>query len=155
MKKLLTALLLAYFFLDANAQDLSYFLPTGDCTYNPNIPTPKQFFGHEIGEQHVTYDLAVAYMKALAQKSDRIVVEERGRTYQYRPILFLYISSPDNLSNLEHIRQDHLKLCDYKESDKLNVQQMPIVTWLGYSIHGNEASGMNASLVVAYYLAAA
>ena len=155
MKKILPFILLACCFLSASAQDLSHFLPKGDFNYDPNIPTPKQFFGHEIGAQHVTYDLAIAYLKLLAQKSDRMVAEERGRTYQYRPILFLFISSPHNLDNIEEIRQNQLKLCDYKESDKLNLPNMPIVTWLGYSIHGNEASGMNASLAVAYFLAAA
>ncbi|MCL2726871.1 MAG: hypothetical protein FWD56_00635 [Bacteroidales bacterium] len=155
MKKHLLTMLLLCCCLSAYTQDLSFFLPKGDFSYDQNIPTPNQFFGHEIGAQHVTYDLAVAYMKLLAQKSDRISTEERGRTYQYRPILFLYISSPDNLDNLENIRQDHLKLCDPAASDKLDVQEMPIVTWLGYSIHGNEASGINASLVVAYFLAAA
>jgi len=141
--------------LNAYTQDLSCFLPEGDFTYNPNIPTPKQFLGHEIGEQHVTYDMAAAYMKLLSQTSDRITVEERGRTYQYRPLLFLYISAPDNLKNLEHIRQSHQQLCNDQESDKLNVHDMPVVTWLNYSIHGNEASGINSSLAVAYFLAAA
>ncbi len=32
---------------------------------------------------------------------------------------------------------------------------MPLVIQLGYSIHGNEASGSNAALLMAYYLAAA
>ena len=155
MKKYFFTILSICCLLNTYAQGLDYFLPTGNFSYNPNIPTPKQFFGHEIGEQHVSYDLAAAYMKQLAQKSDRIVVEERGRTYQYRPILFLYISSPNNLANLETIRQNHQNLCNHKESDKLNVQKMPVVTWLGYSVHGNEVSGINASLAVAYFLAAA
>ena len=155
MKKHLLTILSVCCSLSAYTQDLSYFLPSGDFSYNQNIPTPKQFFGHEIAEQHVTYDMAAAYMKLLAEKSDRIEAQERGRTYQYRPILFLYISSPSNLGNLEDIRSNNLKLCDYRESDKLNVQDMPVVTWLSYSIHGNEASGINASLAVAYFLAAA
>ena len=155
MKKYLLFALFIVSALNAHAQDLSFFLPKGDFTYNQSIPTPKQFLGHEIGEQHVTYDMARFYLKLLAEKSGRIVAQDRGRTYQYRPILFLYVSSPSNLANLEQIRLNHLKLCDYKESEKMNLQEMPIVTWLSYSIHGNEASGMNASLAVAYFLAAA
>ncbi|MCL1974048.1 MAG: hypothetical protein FWG54_04430 [Bacteroidetes bacterium] len=153
-KNFLTALSVCCFW-SVCAQDLSYFLPKGDFGYNPKIPTPKEFLGHELGQQHVTYDLAAAYMQLLAQKSDRIVTEERGRTYQYRPILFLYISTPENLNNLEAIRKTHLKLCDPQKSGELDPSDMPIVTWLSYSIHGNEASGVNASLAVAYFLAAA
>ena len=155
MKKYLLALLLTCCFLNVYAQDLAFFLPQGNFTYNKEIPTPKQFLGHELGEQHATYDMVAAYMRLLAQKSNRVVIEERGRTYQYRPLQFLFISSPSNLGNLEEIQKNHSKLCDYKESDKLNVQEMPIITWLGYSVHGNEASGINASLAVAYFLAAA
>ena len=155
MKKHLVTLLLTFCFFCVHTQNLSFFLPEGDFTYNPNIPTPKQFLGYELSEQHVTYDMAVAYMKLLAEKSDRIKTEERGRTFQRRPILFMYVSSPSNLNNLEHIRQTRLKLVDPKESDRVNVSDMPVVTWLSYSIHGNEASGINASLAVAYFLAAA
>lgn len=32
---------------------------------------------------------------------------------------------------------------------------MPLVVWLGYSVHGNEASGVNSALLTIYYLAAA
>ena len=149
------SLLPAFCFHGAYAQDMTYFLPKGSFTYNEKIPTPKQFFGHELGEQHATYDMTVAYMRLLAEKSDRIKIEERGRTYQYRPLQFVYISLPGNLNNLESIRQNHLKLCDHAESDKMNPADMPAVIWLGYSVHGNEASGINASLALAYFLSAA
>lgn len=155
MKKYLLAITSVCCLICASAQELSFFLPKGNFSYDPNIPTPKHFFGHEIGEQHITYDMASVYLKLLSEKSDRVKAEDRGRTYQYRPILFLYISAPKNMNNLEQIRQNHLKLCDYKESDKVNVSESPVVTWLGYSIHGNEASGVNASIAVAYFLAAA
>jgi predicted deacylase len=32
---------------------------------------------------------------------------------------------------------------------------LPIVVYLGYSIHGNESSGTGAAIALAYYLAAA
>ena len=151
----LLLLLLAFYLNGAYAQELTFFLPKGNFTFDKTIPTPKQFFGHELGEQHATYDMTVAYMRLLAEKSDRIKVEERGRTHQYRPLQFVYISLPDNLNNLERIRQNHLNLCDPVSSDQMNPKDMPIVIWLGYSTHGNEASGINASLALAYFLAAA
>lgn len=36
-----------------------------------------------------------------------------------------------------------------------DLEKMPAVCWIGHSIHGNEPSGANASLLSAYYLAAA
>ncbi|MBX2901848.1 MAG: zinc carboxypeptidase [Cyclobacteriaceae bacterium] len=134
--------------------DLTYYLPT-QVQYNPAIPTPKSVIGHEVGEWHVTHDKLVYYMKALDAASDRITLEETGHTYEGRPILLLTITSPKNHQNIESIRQQHLQLTDAARSAALNTKDMPAIFYLGCSIHGNEASGANAGLLMAYHLAAA
>ena len=136
------------------AVDLSYYLPN-NVKYNPDIPTPKSVIGHEVGEWHVTHDRLVYYMKALAESTDRITLEETGQTYEGRPQLLLTITSPENHKNIEEIRQQHLLLSDKDKASGVNIENMPVVIWMGYSIHGNEPSGANASLAVAYHLAAA
>lgn len=136
-------------------QELSYYLPT-DVTYNTAIPTPEQVIGHHVGEWHITHDRLVNYMKAIAAASpDRVKLEIMGTTYETRPQLLLVFSSKKNLDNLEQIRQQHLQLGDAAASASLNTDNMPAVVWIGHSIHGNESSGANASLLSAYYLAAA
>lgn len=122
---------------------------------DPKIPTPKAVLGHEVGEWHVSHDKLVQYMQVLAEASDRIAIETYGRSHENRPLLTLKISSPEHIKNLETIRSNHLKLSDYTQSSELDLSEMPAVVYLGYSIHGNEASGSNAALLVAYYLAAA
>lgn len=122
--------------------------------YNPNIATPRQFLGHQIGEWHITHDQLVAYMKYLSEASDRITLREIGRTHENRPLLLLTITSPDNHQNLENIKQAHAQLVDPELSGSLNLNNMPVVLYLGYSIHGNEASGSNAAPVIAYEMAA-
>ena len=57
--------------------DLSYYLPQ-DVSYDSSIPTPKSIIGHEVGEWHITHDKLVQYMYALAEASNRIVIEDRG-----------------------------------------------------------------------------
>ena len=132
---------------------LDYFLPK-NISYNQDIPTPASVIDHEIGDWHITHDKLVQYMYALAESSDRISIENRGRTFEGRPLLLLYISAPNNLSNLEKIRENHIALTE-NGSDNIKVTKMPIVVYQGFSIHGNEPSGSNAALAVAYYLAAA
>jgi hypothetical protein len=44
---------------------------------------------------------------------------------------------------------------DPKPGDRPDLKNAPAVWYAGYSIHGNEASGTNASMLFAYYLAAA
>lgn len=155
MKKILLALLLS-FSMGITAQeqvDLSYYLPQ-NITYNPDIPTPKEVIGHEVGEWHVTHDKLLFYMQTLAKTSDRITLENRGETFEGRPIILLTVTSPKNHSNIETIRAEHVKLTE-SGADNVNVDAMPIVVYQGFSIHGNEPSGANAGLAYAYYLAAA
>ncbi|WP_422107879.1 M14 family zinc carboxypeptidase [Winogradskyella sp.] len=130
---------------------LSYYLPKG-VTYNPNIPTPKSVIGHEVGQWHVTHDKLVQYMYALAEASDRITIEDRGNTFEDRPLLLLTITSPQNHKNINAIKKAHVAATETNES---NLENRPIVVYQGFSIHGNEPSGSNAALVAAYYLAAA
>jgi hypothetical protein len=155
MKKLLLIISLFTIHYSLFAQDLKYFLPDS-VTYNPAIPKPKDIIYHEVGEWHITHDRLVNYMKAVAAAApDRIKLETMGFTYESRPQLLLIITSPKNHQRLEEIRQQHLLLSDPLKSASVNIENMPIVVWIGHSIHGNESSGSNASLLSAYYLAAA
>lgn len=151
MKKTIITSLILLFSVSNIAQevDLNYYIP--EETYNPNIPTPKEVIGHEVGEWHVTHDKLVEYMKALSNASDRISIEDRGKTYEGRPLLLLTITSPENHKRIDQIRQQHINATDNADVD---VSDQPIIVYQGFSIHGNEASGSNASLAAAYYLAA-
>jgi hypothetical protein len=151
MKKLLVLFLFISISISAQKIDLSYYLPN-NTTYNKNVPTPKEIIGHEVGEWHITHDKLVEYMKALAVSSDRISLENRGTTYEGRPLLLLTITSPENHKNIENIRQKHINATD---DATIDISKNPIVVYQGFSIHGNEPSGSNAALAVAYYLAAA
>ena len=155
MKKPLTFLILltTCSILAQSTLDLNYYLPQ-NVTYNKDIPTPKQVIGHEVGEWHVTHDKLIFYMQILAEKSDRITLEDRGETFEGRPILLLTITSPNNHQNIEKIRQEHIALTE-SNGISLNTDSMPVVVYQGFSIHGNEPSGSNAGLAYAYYLAAA
>ena len=135
-----------------NQTDLSYYLPQ-NTTYNKAIPTPQSIIGHEVGEWHVTHDKLVEYMKALAASSDRITLENRGTTFEGRPLVLLTITVPKNHQNIEAIREQHLAATEANAT--VDARTMPVVVNQGFSIHGNEPSGSNAALLVAYYLAAA
>jgi len=153
MKRILFSTILSFLTLTGFAQvDLSYYLPKG-YTYNPAIPTPEQVLGYQVGDWHVTHDQLVMYMKAVAAASNRVIIQETGRTYEMRPQVVLTISSPANLAKLDQIKADRVKLRDPNSS--LDIEKMPVVMFMGYSVHGNEPSGANASLLAAYHFAAA
>lgn len=156
MKKICLSLL-ALIYFNASSQDyqvsLDYFLPN-NLSYNSEIPTPASVIGYELGDWHITHDKLLQYMYRLAESSDRISIENRGETFEGRPLILLYISSPKNQKHLQEIRKKHVSLTE-KGADNIEVSNLPIIVYQGFSIHGNEPSGSNAALAVAYYLAAA
>lgn len=155
MKRILLILTLTigHFLASQELLDLNYYLPQ-EITYDPAIPTPKEVIGHEVGEWHVTHDKLLYYMQALANASDRITLENRGTTFEGRPIILLTVTSPTNHKNIEKIRTEHISLTE-NGGGSMQLEKMPIVLYQGFSVHGNEPSGANAGLVYAYYLAAA
>ena len=132
--------------------DLDYYLPATE--YDQSIPTPKEFLGYEVGEWHVNHDKLIAYMSLLAEKSDRISYHVYGETYEKRPLIYLTISSRENQRMMDKIKLTHQQLADPTYTEDIDLTSLPAVLFQGYSIHGDESSGSNAALLVAYHLAA-
>ena len=154
MKKLsffLITACLALFSCISSAKNLNFYFDD-NIRFDPSIPTPESVLGYQVGDWHVRHDQLVSYMKLLAEKSERINIEVIGYSHEQRPLLLLTIANPARLNNIETVRKQHL--AQSIEGTEINADA-PVITWMGYSVHGNEASGSNAALLVAYYLAAA
>lgn len=150
MLRLLIALCVASLFVSLPilaVSDRAYLPESSD--YNQAITTPTQALGAEVGEWHVRHDQIVDYMRTLAAQSERVSLIETGRTHENRPLLLLAFTSAANQANLKTLQAEHL--ANLGEKPKAN---SPLVLWMGYSVHGNESSGSNAALLIAYYLAA-
>ena len=119
---------------------------------NESIPKPHEIIGHNVGDWHISHDKLIQYMYALSESTDRITVENRGKTFEGRPLILLTITSEKNHSNIDEIISNHQKIT--KSDENISIEKEPIVVYQGFSIHGNEASGSNASILLAYYLAA-
>lgn len=149
--RLLTVFLATFLGLFLNAAALAKtsaeYLPA-DAELDSSIPSPESQLGWEPGDWRIQHPQLVQYMYTLAEQSDRVSIKETGRTYQHKPLLQVIITSPENQAKLETLRQAHLKGATNGDTNA------PLVVWLGYSVHGDEASGANASPIVAWYLAA-
>ncbi|MCA1931418.1 M14 family zinc carboxypeptidase, partial [Rheinheimera sp.] len=111
--------------------------------------SPEQFFGYPVGEWHLRHDQIQMYFQQLAAGSDKAQLEIIGHTHEQKPLLQLIISSPENLKKLEQIRLQHLT--QLSTGTEL-ADDLPLIVWLGYGVHGNESSGPNASVQVAHHL---
>ena len=150
---LVCCLLLCFVAFQGFAQNLDYYLPKKD--YLANIPTPESVIGHPVGKWHITHDKLLYYMRAVAQASDRVTLVEQGKSFEDRTTIYLVITSPKNHAQIDKLKEAHIKLTFPEQSTTLQTANMPVVVWAGYSIHGNESSGSNASMLAAYYWAAA
>ena len=140
------------------AQDLPLSMDTplpGTESYDADIPTPTEVIGHQIGTRHTRPAQVVRYFEAVAEASDRVVLRSHGRTYEGRRLIHAIVTSPDHQQNLEQIRQANRQVATApgQVSDG-DLQDRPAVVLMGYSIHGDEASGTEAAMLFLYHMAA-
>lgn len=137
----------------AKGQKPTRYWPKG-VPFDTAIPTPEQFFGFDIGFRHLSHDQVAAYVRLLAETSDRISIQQYAETHGGRPLLLMTITSLKNRARLKDIRQAHRRLTK-SPADQVNLNGLPAVINMGYGVHGDEPSATNCAPLVAYYLAAA
>ncbi|MCF8237434.1 MAG: zinc carboxypeptidase [Saprospiraceae bacterium] len=145
----LPLLFLTWLGVIAQGTAISDYLP--GLNMDPAIPLPSKILGFQVGDWHASHDQILAYARAVATVSDRVVLTPYATSHEARPLILLTISSPNNLGQLETIRLDHLARISGRTTTSGNA---PVILYQGFSIHGDEASGANAAMLYLYYLAA-
>ncbi len=112
---------------------------------NSKIVTPDDFFMEPMGSHFYPHHRIVDYFEATAEVSPNVQLIEYGRTNELRPLVLAFISSEDNIKNLEAIRLSNLKRAGLYSGDVPTIGDKAIV-WLSYGVHGNEASSQNAAV---------
>ncbi|MGH9885268.1 MAG: M14 family metallopeptidase [bacterium] len=123
------------------------------------VPTPESLLGFHLGEDRKLADWTqlVAYYKALGASSERVRVEEVGRTTEDNPFLVVTISSEANLKHLEEIRQTNQRLFDPRglseEEGARLVEKGRTIVALNHGIHSDEVAASQTAAETAYWLA--
>ena len=123
--------------------------------FDENIKSPEEFLGYPIGEMHTRHDLIVSYMTYLSNTSDKADMFSYATSYEGRKLIYLIVSSPKKINNIDEIRKSHLSYIkpddeNYIQSDKPT--DFPVIINLGYNVHGNEPSSSEAAMLTAYTL---
>ena len=150
IKLIILVLLTSMFNHALNAQE--YFLKKYE-PFDADIPSPEEFLGYPVGSHHTRYDRIVAYFNKLAEISSKASITQYGQTFEFRPLIILTVSSPQNISNIEQIRERHLQFIDPSVKDP-DSENLPVFINLGYGVHGNEPSSAEAAMLTAYTLVA-
>ncbi|KAA5804692.1 peptidase [Alkalicaulis satelles] len=147
----LTALTAIAFATPAALAEPASFFQVEGVEYDPAVTVFEDHAGYEIGERVVGYEDLLGYVRYLAQASDRLIVNEIGRSHQGRPILKFTITSPENHARLDEIRAAHLA----RLRGDAPADAAPIVVWINYGVHGAETSSMDAAIPFLHHFAAA
>ena len=124
---------------------LAFLLPL--LMWSQSIKSPSEFLGYELGTQFTRHHEVVNYYQYLASEaSHRVQLQEYGKTNERRPLLLAFVSSADNISNLETIRTEHIK------STEGTSNASKAIVWLSYNVHGNESVSTEASMQTIYEL---
>ncbi len=128
--------------------------------YDPSIPTLEEVVGHDFGEVVTPPDDVIRYIEALAEAApDRTHLVQYAESWEGRPLVVLVIGSAERMARLEEVKVGLQRLSDPRgvsdEETEALLAELPVVTALMHSIHGNEISPSGAAMAEAYHLLAA
>lgn len=113
------------------------------------LQSPEQFLGYNLGDRFTRHHRMVEYFRHVDEAMPNVSVQQYGETYEHRPLIYAVVTSPENFSNLEQIRQDNLRRVGLLEGTPTT---KVAIVWLSYNVHGNEANSMEASMKTIYEL---
>ncbi len=114
--------------------------------------SPEEFLGYKIGTSYTPHYKVVNYFNAVAAAAkENVKLESYGQTNEGRPLLLTFISSNENMKQLEAIRKNNLSLAKLSD-DKTSNQNATAIVWLSYNVHGNETSSTEAAMLTLYSL---
>ncbi len=123
------------------------------------IKSPEDFLGFEVGEAKKLADMhqIIDYFQQLDTASDRILVEEIGKTTEGNPFIVAYITSVENHQNLEKYHQCQQLLADPRKISDEEVEKIiadgKAIVMINCSIHASEIGASQMSMQLAYDLA--
>ncbi|HUE82612.1 MAG TPA: M14 family metallopeptidase [Pyrinomonadaceae bacterium] len=126
------------------------------------VPSPQKVLGFVPGDDRTIADWnqITDYFGRLDKASDRVLVQTIGRSTKGRPLIVAFISAPENLSDLDRLKEIQLRLSDPRlvrsatERDRL-INEGRVVVAISCSIHSTEIVASQMSMQLAYEMATA
>ncbi len=162
VRSLATAILVA---LLAGAADAALAAQTQTATASPtvaqqqSIPSPEEFFGHRMGADRklARWGRLVEYYDLIGQQSDRVQVVHMGPSTLGAPFLALFVSSPENLANLNELQRMNGVLQDPRGRSQAEIDQAiengKVVFVQSYALHSTEVAASQAAAEITYLFA--
>ena len=120
--------------------------------------TPRfvEVAGHELGERITVHHEMVRYLMELSVTSPRVVVFDQGISWEGRELIAAIVTSPENHKRLNEIQEAAQRFADPRRTSmaeaKSQAAHLPVIIWMGGSIHGFELSGAEGLLKLLEHL---
>src|ERR1041385_8980833 len=130
----------------------------GSVVAQGHITTPKEQFGANLGDDYflANYQQIAAYWRKLATESDRIVLQEIGKTAEGRPQLMAIVTAPENHQNLAHYREISQRLATAgtltDEQARALAKEGKAVVWIDGGLHATEVLGAQQLAEMVYQM---
>ncbi|MGE3276492.1 MAG: M14 metallopeptidase family protein [Vicinamibacterales bacterium] len=122
------------------------------------IPEPADVFGFQPGADYklASHEQILEYFQKLDAASDRIVVEEIGKSTEGRPMILALISSEENLRNRERYRDIARRLANVRDVDEAQARALAkegkVIVWIDGGLHATEVAGAQHTPELAWWL---
>ncbi len=123
------------------------------------VPSPDQFFGFPMGTEKklAAWDQIVGYFNEVDRASDRVLVQELGKTTMGRPYIMAIVSSPDTLKDLAKYQEAQRKLADPRRTPAEEAGRIAregkAVLLIGMNVHSTEIGNSQMVNKLLYRLA--
>jgi hypothetical protein len=131
----------------------SLFLLGINASLFAQLKSPYHFLSNRFGHEFTPHESLVEYVKYVASNSSQVKLIEYGRSTENRPLLLTFISTPENLANLEQIRVNNQRRAGLLPGKTEAKWDELSIVWLSFGVHGNEASCSETAMITLFELA--
>ncbi len=122
------------------------------------VPSPEEVFGFQVGADYklADYDQMLDYYDQLAKTSDRVKMIDIGKSVMGRPIKLMFISTKENLAQLDRWKEISTALARAKitkEEAEAMVKEGKAIVWFDAGMHASERAHAQMANELAYKIA--
>ncbi len=125
---------------------------------NNQVTSPETFFRFQLGcdRKIAAWNKIVAYLRLLEQESDCLQVLDMGPSTEGNPFLLAFISSPQNLVNLERLQAVNAEISDARglseDAAKSLISEGKVVLCQSMGLHATEIGSTQMASELTYDL---
>lgn len=130
---------------------LTFGLLTGLSLFSQQkIQSPSEYI-KQYGKQHSFHHQVTDYINYIDGQSDMVITKKIGESYQGRPLQLIFVSTRENLNDLENIRLTNLQNTGLSTQKPAAINEKALV-WCSFGVHGNEAGTTESVANILYQL---